>query len=328
MKYVNLPQKMEARKLPFYLAMEEYLASQVRDSEEYFFMWQVNPTVIFGRNQIIDHEVNLDYCRRNNIEVYRRRSGGGCVFANRDNIMMSYITADHSPVATTFERYTSRVAAMLRALGLNADNTSRNDVLVDGLKVSGNAFYHTGRSSIVHGTMLFDTDMTDMMAAITPSALKVQAHGVQSVKSRITTLRPRLDMDIEQFKNHARKFMTDGELTLTDAEVKAIEEIERPYHDLSWILGRRTSSTLCHKTHIDDVGEFQVEIALDRNNKISDINITGDFFLLADMDSLISGQLIGVHYDRESVREAMWGTDPSHVIWGLTLNRFIEIMFK
>ncbi len=93
MIYVELPDT-EVRRLPFYLAMEEYLARNVAGETDLFFMWQVDPTVIFGRNQIIDNEVNIDYCRRNGIAMCRRKSGGGCVFANRDNIMMSYITAN------------------------------------------------------------------------------------------------------------------------------------------------------------------------------------------------------------------------------------------
>lgn len=328
MIYVDLPQEGAVRQLPFYLAMEEYLASRVQRGEEYFFMWQVNPTVIFGRNQILDNEVNVDYCRRNSIEMYRRRSGGGCVFANRDNIMMSYITADDSSVATTFERYTSLVAAMLRSLGLDASSTSRNDVLVDGMKVSGNAFYHTGRSSIVHGTMLYDTDMADMAAAITPSVAKRAAKGVESVRSRITTLRPRLGMEIEDFKDYARKYMTASAISLTNADVEVIEEIERPYHDSWWIMGKRPKSTLSVRRRIDGVGEFQVDIALDRNHCIEDMNITGDFFLLGDMDSAITGRVVGVPYDRAQIEDALWGIDPSKVIWGLSKENLLNIMFE
>lgn len=98
MLFVNLPDNT-VRKLPFYLAMEEYLARNFND--EFFFMWQVNPTVIFGRNQLIDSEVNIDYCRSQGIQMYRRKSGGGCVYADMDNIMFSYIVSSES-VTTIF----------------------------------------------------------------------------------------------------------------------------------------------------------------------------------------------------------------------------------
>lgn len=165
MKYVSLSDST-VRRLPFYLAMEEYVAR--RFDEEFFFMWQVDPTVIFGRNQLIEREVNIDYCRNNGIAVYRRKSGGGCVFADMSNIMFSYIVSSDD-VVTTFSSYTERVAAMLRSLGLNAESTGRNDVLIDGRKVSGNAFYHIPGRSIVHGTMLYDTDLAHITQAISPS---------------------------------------------------------------------------------------------------------------------------------------------------------------
>ena len=154
MKYLSLPDTT-TRILPFYLAMEEY-AARIMGQDDIFFMWQVRPTVIFGRNQLIDNEVNLDYCREHGIEYYRRKSGGGCVFADMSNIMFSYITRSDE-VQTTFTRYTSAVAEMLRGLGLNASASDRNDVLIGNRKVSGNAFYHVPGRSIVHGTMLFDT---------------------------------------------------------------------------------------------------------------------------------------------------------------------------
>ena len=106
MIYVSLPND-EIRQLSFYLALEEYVARQLAPAD-YFFMWQVKPSVIFGRNQLIENEVNLDYCRSHNIQMFRRKSGGGCVYADMNNVMMSYITADDQ-VGFTFNRYISMV---------------------------------------------------------------------------------------------------------------------------------------------------------------------------------------------------------------------------
>lgn len=187
MIYVELPEGFatEKDKLPFFLAMEEFLARH-RDGE-YFFMWQVDPTVIFGRNQQIDAEVNLAFCRREGIQVYRRKSGGGCVYADRNNIMFSHV-ASSARVATTFTRYTSAVAAMLRDLGMDAGSTGRNDIMIGDRKVSGYAFYNInlpkGTRAVVHGTMLYDADLPSMMQALTPSAVKLEAKGVASVRKR------------------------------------------------------------------------------------------------------------------------------------------------
>lgn len=96
MKYVSLPEE-RFRPLSFYLAMEDYLAQHMEgDDEDYLFMWQVEPSVIYGRNQVVENEVNLDYCRENGIKVYQRKSGGGCVYADQDNLMLSYVTIEEN----------------------------------------------------------------------------------------------------------------------------------------------------------------------------------------------------------------------------------------
>lgn len=328
MIYVQLPENSRQR-LPFYLAMEEYVAREISDKagDDLFFMWQVSPTVIFGRNQIIDNEVNIAYCQEHGIEMYRRKSGGGCVFANPDNIMFSYITRSASDVATTFSHYTSMIAGMLRTLGLNASASSRNDVLIGTKKVSGNAFYHIPGHSIVHGTMLFDTDQTHMASAITPSKAKLQAKGVASVRSHITTLREHLDIDIERFKDYTREYLCDSSITLTDKDIIRIREIERPYYDEEWIFRRHHSSTHRRNKRIEGVGEFQVSLDTDPTNRISRLDIAGDFFLIADMDELLVDRLKGVKHDPQAVVEALKGFSAGNVIHGLTNQQLLELLF-
>lgn len=148
--------------------MEEWIARHL-SPDDYFFIWRVKPTVICGRNQDIEKEVNLPYCRTHGIDVVRRRSGGGCVYADMNNWMFSFITPDEV-VSTTFGRYTTLIAGMLRSLGFDASATGRNDIYIYNRKVSGNAFYHMPGRSIVHGTMLYDIDVERMTNAITPLA--------------------------------------------------------------------------------------------------------------------------------------------------------------
>lgn len=327
MIYVRIPDQ-HIRRLPFYLATEEFLAQKsAQFDDDVFFMWQVPPTVIFGRNQIIDNEVDLAYCSRNDIQVYRRRSGGGCVFANRDNIMMSYITASASPVAITFARYTSMVAEMLRSLGLNVEVSSRNDILIEGRKVSGNAFYHLSRGAIVHGTMLFDTDRTQMSRAITPSKQKIDAKGVESVRSHITTLREHIDMDIEHFKNYVRDYLCQSEMMLTADDLAEIEKIERAYYDPSWIFGRRSRDSRRSIRRIEGVGEFCVELSQTPDGRIADLNLSGDFFLVGDIDKQIIGRLRDVPYCRADVESALSSINVSEIIYGLENEQLINLLF-
>ena len=120
----------QTRRLSFYLAMEEYVARHLNHDDDCFFMWQVNPSVIFGRNQLIEKEVNIDYCKKHHIEMYRRKSGGGCVYADMSNVMFSYITRDEN-VNFTFNRYINLLVLVLFKMGIDAKADGRNDILID-----------------------------------------------------------------------------------------------------------------------------------------------------------------------------------------------------
>lgn len=234
MKHVLLAEQGIYR-LAFFLAMEEWVARNL-DAGEYVFMWDVPPTVIIGHNQDIQSEVNLDYCRRHNIDVVRRKSGGGAVYADRDNIMMSYI-CDHTDVKTVFERFTSMVASQLQKMGFDAVPSGRNDITIGSRKISGNAYYLMKDRSIVHGTMLYDTNMENMLNAITPSMAKLSSKGVVSVEGRIVCakwLRP--EMELKEFRQKLMSGLETSRYVLGKEEIEEIKRIEERYYDPLWIM--------------------------------------------------------------------------------------------
>ena len=226
MKYIALPTN-ENRQLSFYLAMEEYVARHMKEPD-CFFMWQVAPTVIFGRNQVVENEVNLEYCREHDIRVVRRKSGGGCVYADMDNLMLSMVT-DGDNVGFTFNRFVTMIQLALHKIGVSATSTAHNDIMIGDRKVCGTAFYQLPGRSIVHSTMLYDTNMLHMLNAITPSAEKLEKKGIQSVRQRITLLKDHTPLSLDEIKQKIRDTLCDGELVLTEEQVAGIEEIEQTY---------------------------------------------------------------------------------------------------
>lgn len=226
MKYIALPDEKE-RRLSFYLAMEEWVARHL-DEPDCFFMWQVAPTVIFGRNQVMENEVNVDYCKEKGIQMYRRKSGGGCVYADKGNVMLSYV-CDGDNVGFTFNKFLNMVVLVLRRMGVEAACTSHNDVMIGDRKVCGTAFYHLPGRNIVHSTFLYDTEMENMLHAITPSKEKLQRKGVESVRQRITLLKDYTDMSLEEVKSLIRTTLCVGGRVLTPSDVVEIEKLEEKY---------------------------------------------------------------------------------------------------
>ena len=219
MKKVVIPEDAPDR-LTFFLAVEEYLAQSVE--EDLFFTWQSPPTVICGRNQIIENEVNLDYCREHGIAVVRRKSGGGCVYSDAGNVMLSYITPG-TGVETAFARFLETVAAALRDLGFDAVTTAHNDIMIGDRKVSGNACFALPNATIVHGTMLYDLDFDALEKATTPSAEKLSKHGVQSVRQRVVNLKSiGLTKTATELREYFENRFCEAELKLTAEDIEKI----------------------------------------------------------------------------------------------------------
>ena len=176
----------EGLALTEYLLKEQEMVQTVQQPT--LFTWVVAPTVIYGRHQSAEAEVNENYCREHGIAVVQRKSGGGCVYADEGNLMISFISpSTHSE--QVFAEFLNIIAQALQAKGLPAVTTAHNDILVNGRKVSGCACFTSPTGTIVHGTLLYDVNLEAMLAAITPSTDKLAKHGVASVRQRVANLK-------------------------------------------------------------------------------------------------------------------------------------------
>lgn len=276
---IALPDDCRNRSLPFYLSVEEWVARHL-PADEYLFAWRVAPTVICGRNQDVPLEVNLDYCRQQGIEVWRRKSGGGAVYADRNNLMISYVTPS-TEVEPTFRGFSEWLAAMLRSYGLNAEASGRNDVLIDGRKVSGGAFYKLPDRAIVHSTLLFSTDMEHIGNALTPSRAKLESKKVASVQSRITTIGEHLpNLSIEEIEQRLAS-ECDGRYELTPADIAEVEEICAGYvSQVDLTPTPRDKRLFCQR---NGAGEFHFSLRED-----GCLAVKGDFFPLCDLEAALA----------------------------------------
>lgn len=176
----------EGLSLAQYLQIEQDMVKDIQ--EPTLFTWIVSPTVIYGRHQSAEVEVNETYCAEHGIAVVQRKSGGGCVYADQGNLMISFVTpSTHSE--QVFTDFLALVAKALQSRGLPAVTTDHNDILVNGHKVSGWACFTGPTGTIVHGTMLYDVNLDALQQAITPTREKLSKHGVASVRQRVANLR-------------------------------------------------------------------------------------------------------------------------------------------
>lgn len=196
--------KFEIVKYPEGLALTDYLsleAEMVKTVQEpTLFTWIVPPTVIYGHHQDRRQEVNETYCAEHGIEVVQRQSGGGCVYADAGNLMISLV-APSTHAQEVFDWFLKILSGALQQLGYQAVTTSHNDVMVADRKVAGTACYTTPTGTVVHASMLYDVNLEALEQAITPSAAKLQKHAVASVRQRVINLRQIKDLgDIQSFR--------------------------------------------------------------------------------------------------------------------------------
>ena len=168
------------------LAAETVLLETVRKNQMILYLWQNDNTVVIGRNQNIWKECNLKNTERDGVTIVRRPSGGGAVYHDLGNLNYTMITDDvHYDVA----KQTGIIVRALQKLGIDAEMSGRNDILVQNRKVSGNAFRRHRGFSYQHGTLLVNSDLEKMKLYLNPDPLKLQAKGVDSVRSRVMNLK-------------------------------------------------------------------------------------------------------------------------------------------
>jgi len=167
------------------LAREEFLMGDCADDEAIFYLWQNAHTVVIGRNQNAWSECRLDLLESEGGRLARRSSGGGAVYHDLGNLNYSFIMP--RPLYS-MERQLGVVLAALRSLGINAEFSGRNDLLLEGRKFSGNAYQLTRRRGLHHGTLLLSVDMSKLSRYLNVDPEKLQSKGVTSVASRVVNL--------------------------------------------------------------------------------------------------------------------------------------------
>lgn len=328
--FVELPAGSEGRRAAFYLAAEEWIVRNL-PLDSYLFTWQLSPTVVMGRNQIAHQEVDIDFCRRNGIDIIRRRSGGGAIFADEGNIMISLITSG-GKVEPLFAEYAETVAEGLRSLGANAEVHGRNDIILMGKgKVCGNAFYHMSNRNIVHGTMLYSTNPAMMQGALRPMPEKLHAKGIQSVRARVGMLEDaHLDLGnggVGELRKALRLLLTNRSISLDKNVLCEVEEIEQCYYDEDFLYGSSSRDEEVRGGRVEGCGDIEIHFGL-KGSIIRKVWLSGDFFETSDAQKAFSEALVGVTFSEESIAEAIQKHHTASSIRNLSDEDLMRIIYK
>lgn len=319
------------------LAIEEYALKNLKiDHEDQYLLFYVNgPSIIIGRNQNSVEEINTDFVEKNNIKVIRRLSGGGAVYHDLQNLNYSFLAVDEGDSFSNFAKFTKPVIEALHKLGVNAELTGRNDITVEGRKISGNAQFTTNGRMFSHGTLMLDSEVENVVSALRVKSEKIRSKGIKSIRSRVANISEFLDRKItmDEFKELLLKsiFNVDDvkdvpRYKLTEEDWEKIHEISKNrYQKWEWNYGRSPAFNIQHSKRIEGVGTYDVRLDV-KKGIIENCKIYGDFFGIGEIVEL-EAKLKGVQYNREAIREAVKDIDLQYYLGKLTEEDFLSLIY-
>lgn len=316
------------------LAIEEFILTEL-DLDEPVLLFYINkPSIIIGRNQNTVEEIDTTYVDNNDIVVVRRLSGGGAVYHDEGNLNFSFITKDDGNSFHNFAKFTQPIVEALKKLGVNAKLEGRNDLLIDGYKVSGNAQFATRGKMFSHGTLMLDLNLDNVAASLKPRKDKFESKGIKSVRSRVANISQFLDKKLttEEFRDLILLYIFDvdsladvKQYHLTDQDWKRIKEISKSrYANWDWNYGKSPKFNL-ERSKRFPTGSVDVRLNVEKGT-IKDIKIFGDFFGIGDVED-IEKSLIGVPYKRETIETALADLDIPHYLGKISAEAFIDLIY-
>lgn len=326
MKYI----KTDWKKTAYNMAMEEYIINSM-PMDDYLTFYIHDPAIIIGQHQNTIEEINQEYVNEKGIQVQRRLSGGGAVYHDHGNLNFSFIVRGTVENVNDFDVLTRPVVKTLEKMGIKAELSGRNDLLIDGKKFSGNAQFFSKGKLLQHGTILFNSEMSELGKALKVKELKIESKGIKSVRSRVTNIMDYLEdksFTIDQFKDLLIKTIGEiyplEEYTLTEEDLKNIQElVDTKFSTWEWNYGKSPKFNVT-KTEKFPFGIVDAKINV-LKGVISEIRIFGDFFVRQEI-GVLEKALTGVKYTKEDVLKALEGLPVSEFFNNMTNEEFVDFL--
>ena len=315
------------------LAIEEYILNTFDTDKDSYLLFYINgPSIIVGRNQNTIEEIDAGYVDKNGIKVVRRLSGGGAVYHDLGNLNYSFITKDDGESFRNFRKFTQPVVDALNNLGVKAELQGRNDLLVEGRKISGNAQFSTQGRMYSHGTLMFDTDIGEVVNALKVKKDKIESKGIKSIRSRVANISEFLEepMTIEEFRQYILEQIFGGKdkieyIELTEDDWENIKKLsEKRYGNWDWNYGKSPKFNMSHSKRFP-VGGIDVKLDVNKG-QIEDAAIFGDFFGVGEVAE-IEEALKGAQYSTEGIEKAIGEIDIEKRLGGITKEEFIDLIY-
>jgi len=300
------------------LALEEHVLRNAMADDDLLLFYVNSPAIIIGRNQNTIEEINSDVVAARGIQVVRRVSGGGAVYHDLGNLNFSFMTRDVHARFNRYDLFNRPVVDVLKELGVPAEIGGRNDILAGGRKISGNAQFATAGRMFSHGTLLLDSNLDDVTAALRPKPGKVESKGVKSIRSRVANISEflREPITVNELRDRilerifgSRDRARIPTLPLGDADWQAARAlVDRRYGTWEWNYGENPPCNV-QRARRFPAGEIDVRLNIQKG-RIDSVRLFGDYMGRSDIGEL-EARLRGLAYDRPALASVLGGVDVS-----------------
>ncbi|HOH17822.1 MAG TPA: lipoate protein ligase C-terminal domain-containing protein [Bacilli bacterium] len=321
MKSINL-QAFGKQNISFYLAIEQQLLPKM--AEDLFFLWDLNPAIVVGRHQLIASEVNMGFAKKHQLPVYRRPTGGGAVYADEGCFMFSFLSKNTNREQVFFQ-YLSQIKNFFLTLGLEVELSGRNDLLFLGKKVSGNAFLTNQYGSILHGTILYNTNLEFLVNALTPDDDKLISKGIKSVRERVINLKDYLNLSMTEVMMQMWSYFSSSQAFLSAADLAGIKKWEAHFLSSAWLNDHQPPYSIRVKKRF---AWGLIEAFIDvKRNKIKGLEMVGDFFEKQRITAWTQS-FIGSLYSEAAFLDILKQNDIANFIDGANNHDIMDLIWR
>lgn len=315
------------------LALEEYCIRNLPTGEDYLLFYVNAPSIIIGRNQNTLEEIDQEYCEANNIIVVRRISGGGAVYHDEGNLNFSFMTDFSRSKLNNFKQFTEPIVRVLNDMGVPAELKGRNDIVVHDKKISGNAQFSSVKRMFNHGTLLLDSDLSEVTKALTVKMTKITSKGHKSARARVANISEFLDepLSTEEFRQKILRgiFAEDPDFEtydMSDEEWEGVYKLrDEKYATWDWNYGKSPKFDIKREKKFPS-GIIDLRIKVKKGGEIENVKIYGDFFGKDPVED-IENALKDVRYTKKDVTEALKGFDLYTYFGEIEKEDFINLVY-
>lgn len=311
----------------FNLALEEHLFNSLQpDHPGWFLLWRNRPSIIVGRFQNTLEEINQEFVQKYNLDVIRRITGGGAVFHDEGNLNYSFLHNSEKSGAIDFKRYLAPIVEALGQVGVDAQFSSRNDITVNGRKVSGSAQTRRSRKVLHHGTMLVDLNLDMLEATLAGAPDKYLSKGISSVRSRVANLAELWPQGttVDSLAEAFLGLCSSSSGTLLDEDVEAAELLaNKKYRTWEWNFGKSPEYTEKLR-HRFSWGALDVRINV-KGGVIRECHVSGDFFAENDITEVLDA-LQGTRHTPEAICDSLEDVELEKCFLGCSRKEILDFL--